>query len=141
VISFSKDDRDDTWECDAVAICSGLHVKPDIPFLDGVDNVPKVMHSSEFKSRSDFGEGKNVMILGAGETAMDLAYLAVTSPVQSVTLCHRDGFFYAPKVSPSPSSRLSSDLLTENRGYPCPSFLTAKTRRLYPSQMFQQTQQ
>lgn len=99
MISFSKNGNDEEWECDAVAVCSGLHVKPDIPSLKGIENVPVVMHSSEFKSRSDFGEGKNVMILGAGETAMDLSYLAVTSPTKSVTLCHRDGFFYAPKVS------------------------------------------
>jgi dimethylaniline monooxygenase (N-oxide forming) len=39
------------------------------------------------------------MILGSGETGMDLAYLAVTSPTKSVTLCHRDGFLCAPKVS------------------------------------------
>lgn len=99
MISFSQNDKAEEWECDAVAVCSGLHVKPDIPSLKGIENVSVVMHSSEFKSRSDFGEGKNVMILGAGETAMDLSYLAVTSPTKSVTLCHRDGFFYAPKVS------------------------------------------
>jgi dimethylaniline monooxygenase (N-oxide forming) len=99
VISFSKDGRDEEWECNAVAVCSGLHVEPDIPFLKGLENVPVVMHSSEFKGRNEFGEGKDVMILGAGETAMDLSYLAVTSPTKSVTMCHRDGFFYAPKVS------------------------------------------
>lgn len=101
MISFSKDGKTEEWECDAIAVCSGLHVKPDIPNLQGVENVPMVIHSSEFKSRSDFEEGKNVMILGAGETAMDLAYLTVTSPTESVTMCHRDGFFYAPKVGRS----------------------------------------
>ena len=99
MISFSEDGKDKEWECSAIAVCSGLHVKPDIPFLKGVENVPVVMHSSEFKSRSAFGEGMNVMILGVGETAMDLSYLAVTSPTKSVTMCHRDGFFYGPKVS------------------------------------------
>jgi dimethylaniline monooxygenase (N-oxide forming) len=39
-----------------------------------------------------------VLILGSGETGMDLAYLAVTSPTKSVTLSHRDGFLCAPKV-------------------------------------------
>ena len=99
VVSFSKEEKQEQWECDAVAVCSGLHVKPDIPFLEGAENVPIVMHSSEFKSRSDFGDEKNVIVLGAGETAMDLSYLAVTSRTKSVTMCHRDGFFFAPKVS------------------------------------------
>lgn len=103
MVSFSKDRKDEQWECDAVAVCSGLHVKPDIPFLEGVENVPIVLHSSEFKGRSDFGDEKNVMVLGAGETAMDLSYLAVTSRAKSVTMCHREGFFYAPKVSLSAS--------------------------------------
>ncbi|KAK0102097.1 hypothetical protein ONS96_006060 [Cadophora gregata f. sp. sojae] len=90
------------WECDAVAICSGLHVEPYIPKIKGIENIPQVMHSSQFKARKDFGVGKNVMVLGVGETAMDVSYLAVTSTTKSVTLCHRDGFFFAPKVVPVP---------------------------------------
>ena len=85
--------------CDAVAVCAGLHVVPDMPHVIGINEVPRVLHSSEVKSRSQFGVDTNVVILGAGETAMDLAYLAVTSPTKSVTVCHRDGFFCGPKVS------------------------------------------
>jgi dimethylaniline monooxygenase (N-oxide forming) len=99
VITFTKDGKSEEWECDAVAVCSGLHVNPDIPEIPGIENVPKVMHSSQFKTRADFGEGTNVMVLGAGETAMDVSHLAVTSPTKSVTMCHRDGWFYAPKVN------------------------------------------
>lgn len=77
-------------------------VEPSRPTIPGIENVPRIMHSAEFKSRDDFGDSKSVMILGAGETAMDISYLAVTSPsVKSVTLCHRDGFVYAPKVDRS----------------------------------------
>lgn len=43
-------------------------------------------------------EGKNICILGVGETAMDISHMAVTSNTKSVTLCHRRGFVYAPKV-------------------------------------------
>lgn len=85
--------------CDAIAVCSGLHVIPDMPRIEGIERVPHVLHSSELKSRSQFGVDTNVVVLGAGETAMDLAYLAVTAETRSVTVCHRDGFFCGPKVS------------------------------------------
>lgn len=86
------------WACDAVAICSGLHVTPNIPEIPGISNVPLSIHSSQFKHSRQFGEGKNILILGSGETGMDIAYLAIKSKTKSVTLCHRDGFFCAPKV-------------------------------------------
>src|SRR5512140_2002581 len=35
-------DADEVWECDAVAICSGLHVTPAIPKIPGLDRVPVV---------------------------------------------------------------------------------------------------
>lgn len=74
---------------DAVAICSGLHqtpIVPDIPGLlglcklstpaddcsgEGEQTAVKIMHSADFKSRAQFGEGKTVLILGAGETASE----------------------------------------------------------------------
>jgi dimethylaniline monooxygenase (N-oxide forming) len=86
------------WECDAIAVCSGLHVTPNIPRLDGIENVPVVLHSADFKSKAQFGVGKTVLILGSGETGMDVAYMAVNSPTKRVVLSHRDGFLCAPKV-------------------------------------------
>ena len=86
------------WSCDAIAVCSGLHVQTVSPGIPGIEKVPTVFHSSEYKGREVFREGSNVVILGAGETAMDLAYFAVTSPTKSVTICHRNGFVLAPKV-------------------------------------------
>jgi dimethylaniline monooxygenase (N-oxide forming) len=99
-ITFSKNGSMETeeWNCDALAICSGLNVTPHVPIIDGYENIPESMHSSKFKKRSQFGENKNVVILGAGETAMDIAYLAITSPTKSVTLCHRGGWKNEPKV-------------------------------------------
>ncbi|OTB10268.1 hypothetical protein K445DRAFT_27780 [Daldinia sp. EC12] len=91
-----------TYECDAVAVCTGLHVVPNIPNLPGVDNIPVVKHSSEFKKREEFGRDKTVVILGSGETGIDIAHLAVTSPTKRVVLTHRDGFLGAPKVIPNP---------------------------------------
>lgn len=88
----------ETWECDAVAICTGINVTPRIPAIPGIDRVPLVLHSSDLKTRAQLGRDTHVVVLGAGETGMDVAHLAVTAPTASVTLCHRDGFFCAPKV-------------------------------------------
>ncbi|KAM0351529.1 hypothetical protein ACHAPU_002534 [Fusarium lateritium] len=90
------------WRCDAVAVCSGINVNPVMPYIQGIERVGTVIHSSRIKSRAQFGENTNVYIMGAGETGMDLAYLAVTSAAKTVTLCHRDGFFCAPKIIPVP---------------------------------------
>jgi dimethylaniline monooxygenase (N-oxide forming) len=87
-----------TWECDAIAVCSGLHVVPNIPHLSGIERVPVTMHSSEFKQRKQFGVDRTVLILGSGETGSDVSYLAVTAPTKRVIICHRSGFHFAPKA-------------------------------------------
>lgn len=103
VVTIVKGDRGEmAWNCDAVAVCSGLHVHPWIPHIEGIERVPMVLHSSRLKRREQFGHGTNVVVCGAGETAMDVAHLAVTSPTASVTICHRDGWFCAPKIIPTP---------------------------------------
>ncbi len=90
---------EEEWECDAVAVCSGLHVTPAMPKIPGMERVPVVMHSAQFKTRKDFGQDKTVVILGVGETGMDLGLLAVHSPTKRVVMCHRNGWVNAPKVS------------------------------------------
>ncbi|KAK9772394.1 putative FAD/NAD(P)-binding domain-containing protein [Seiridium cardinale] len=103
VVSYkSKDGEAAEWECNAVAVCSGLHVTPNIPFIDGMEKIPTVIHSAEFKTRSQFGQDQTVLILGTGETGMDIAYLAITSPTKRVVLSHRDGFCVVPKRAPNP---------------------------------------
>lgn len=88
---------------DAVAICSGLNVEPARPLVPGLYHAPIVLHSSEFHSRKQLlasRQDPTVVIMGIGETGMDLGHLAVTTPgVKSVIMCHRQGFFCAPKVS------------------------------------------
>ena len=98
VVKYVQDGHTEEYVCDAIAVCSGLHVIPNIPVIEGLGNVPTVIHSSEFKERQQFGVDKDILIVGSGETGMDIAYLAITSPTKSVTLCHRDGFLCAPKV-------------------------------------------
>lgn len=47
--------------------------------------------------------GSTVVILGAGETAHDIAALTVTnSRVSRIIMPHRNSFFVAPKVTPEP---------------------------------------
>ncbi|KAL0940227.1 dimethylaniline monooxygenase [Colletotrichum truncatum] len=92
------------WDCDAIAICSGLNNVPSIPAIQGLENIPSVLHSSEVKNRKQFGCDTSVMVLGAGETAMDLSHLAVTSDAREVVMCHKDGFFCAKKVYCAPST-------------------------------------
>ncbi|KIK66518.1 hypothetical protein GYMLUDRAFT_218564 [Collybiopsis luxurians FD-317 M1] len=103
LITYTTPEGPQTWECDAVAVCSGLHTVPNIPSIKGVEHVPKVFHSSEFKVKQQFGEGNTIMILGSGETSADMAYMAITQPTtKSVVMCHRDGFHLAPKRNPHP---------------------------------------
>ncbi|KAJ3292739.1 hypothetical protein HK104_005072, partial [Borealophlyctis nickersoniae] len=91
----------ETYECDAIAICSGLHVEPSIPTLPGIAHVlsrgGQAIHSSEYKSRSQL-TGKRVLVLGCGETAMDIAYESIQANAEEVTMCHRNGFLSFPKV-------------------------------------------
>lgn len=101
VVSYLYRGRQHTWQCDAVAVCSGLHVDPSIPEVKGIEKVPVVLHSSQLKKREQFGVGKTVLILGSGETGADVSLLAVTSPTKRVVLCHRNGFHLAPKVGRS----------------------------------------
>ena len=70
-----------TERFDAVAVCSGLHNVPHSPTeaLSGFSG--EVLHSSDYKSPSIF-EGKRVLIVGTGETGMDLAYHAVRTTNQ-----------------------------------------------------------
>ncbi|RYP73771.1 hypothetical protein DL770_007719 [Monosporascus sp. CRB-9-2] len=127
-LSYVTDGQKHLWECDAVAVCSGLHVEPSIPRLEGIERVPVTLHSSEFKSREQFGTGSTVLILGAGETSSDVSFLAVTSPTNRVVVCHRDGFHLAPKVDPMKhhASRLE---LTISQTNPSPKLIFSRPRK------------
>ncbi|THH23153.1 hypothetical protein EUX98_g8029 [Antrodiella citrinella] len=107
------DDTPAVIHANYVAVCTGLHVVPAVPELDGIDYVlksnanaeikPAVYHSAQYKSRSQL-TGRRVMILGTGETGMDIAYEAAKAGAKEVTLCTRGGFLSFPKVLVSISS-------------------------------------
>ncbi|KAK8141382.1 hypothetical protein G3M48_000139 [Beauveria asiatica] len=115
VIEYRTEEGSRRWDCDAVAVCSGLHVEPNLPDIGGIRNVPMVIHSSQFKSRQQFDGCRLVMVVGCGETGADVAYLAATHPeVDRVVLCHNDGFHFAPKVRRHPPYHcVTPSLLTQ----------------------------
>ena len=82
---------------DKLVICSGLHVTPAIPVIRGVEHIAERIHSSEYKGRKQIA-GKRVLVLGCGETAMDISYEAVKSGCPQVVMSQRGGFLSFPKV-------------------------------------------
>ncbi|GAA94091.1 uncharacterized protein L969DRAFT_86202 [Mixia osmundae IAM 14324] len=90
--------QEHTLECDALAVCSGLHVTPSIPVIPGIEHVKgEKLHSSQYKARSQLA-GKKVLILGVGETAMDIGYESIRAGAESAVMCTRSGFLSFPKV-------------------------------------------
>ncbi|KIJ23957.1 hypothetical protein M422DRAFT_275375 [Sphaerobolus stellatus SS14] len=111
--------RTDEWETDVVTIhakylvlCTGLHVTPSAPTIPGIEYVinpveeagqkdsrpkPAVFHSTDYKSRDQL-RGRRVMVLGTGETGMDLAYESAKAGAKEVVLCTRGGFLSFPKA-------------------------------------------
>ncbi|KAF9501199.1 FAD/NAD(P)-binding domain-containing protein [Pleurotus eryngii] len=80
-----------------VAICTGLHVIPAVPELPGIGHIAQAFHSHEYKSLDQLA-GRRVMILGTGETGMDIAYEAAKADAKQVVLCSRSGFLSFPKA-------------------------------------------
>ncbi|KZV99127.1 FAD/NAD(P)-binding domain-containing protein [Exidia glandulosa HHB12029] len=89
-----------------VAMCSGLHVVPSVPAIPGIEHVgassstsdaPRTFHSVDYKRRDQL-KGKRVMILGTGETGMDIAYESAKAGAKEVVLCSRAGFLSFPKA-------------------------------------------
>ncbi|PWN48556.1 FAD/NAD(P)-binding domain-containing protein [Violaceomyces palustris] len=56
-----------------------------------------VLHSSSFKDRSLYS-GRKVLIMGTGETGMDMAHEAVKGGAKEIILCTRSGFLMFPAV-------------------------------------------
>ncbi|KAK8854495.1 hypothetical protein IAR55_003233 [Kwoniella newhampshirensis] len=86
-----------------VIITTGLHVTPNIPIIPGLNskpsspNAPEWIHSSEYKSRPQVRD-KEVLVLGCGETGMDVAYESIMAPSKRVWMGVRTGFLSFPKV-------------------------------------------
>ncbi|KAH7037876.1 dimethylaniline monooxygenase [Microdochium trichocladiopsis] len=85
------------YRCSHIAICTGLHVEPNVPTIPGSEHVKgDIFHSASYKGRAQLAH-RDVLILGCGETAMDIAYEAIKADAKSVTMCFRTGFLSFPK--------------------------------------------
>ncbi len=80
---------------DAVCVCCGVHSHPYVPHIEGVETFTgTLLHSAEYKTRDVF-RGKKVLVLGCGESGMDLAYRAVHE-ADSVAISIRNGMLAVP---------------------------------------------
>ncbi|GBG28516.1 Dimethylaniline monooxygenase N-oxide-forming 2 [Hondaea fermentalgiana] len=103
-ISYDVDVRDiekntqKTENFGAVCVCSGLHNVPEVPNIPGLAENFKgqVLHSSEYREKKIF-EGKRVLVIGTGETGLDISYRAI-QVTDNVRLCSRSGFLSVPYV-------------------------------------------
>jgi dimethylaniline monooxygenase (N-oxide forming) len=65
-----NDCKEESFDCSHIAICTGLHVEPNVPAIPGIENIQgEVFHSSSYKKRSQL-TGRDVLVMGCGETAM-----------------------------------------------------------------------
>lgn len=71
----------------------------------------KIFHSAQYKSRSQLA-GRRILVLGTGETGMDLAYEAAKAGAKEVVLCSRGGFLSFPKALVRPHLLSHERMLT-----------------------------
>lgn len=63
-------DHPAVYKCSNIAMCTGLHVEPNIPTIPGSEHVKgDIFHSASYKGRAQLAH-RDVLILGCGETAM-----------------------------------------------------------------------
>ena len=58
---------------DAVILCTGHHSQPYLPRFEGQDTFAgQLLHSHDYRSSQNF-EGKRVVVVGIGNSAVDIA--------------------------------------------------------------------
>ena len=78
--------------------CTGVHHVANRPEIPGADTFPgTLIHSEEYKTPRGMFAGKRVLIIGCGETAMDVAHAAVQGAA-AVTMSIRNGFLSVPTM-------------------------------------------
>ncbi len=85
--------------CDRVAICAGLNLNPKPIDLPGLQTFTgEVRHSATYIGPEGF-EGKRVVIVGAGESGVDIA-TELSLVAQETYLSIRGGKFVIPRINP-----------------------------------------
>jgi dimethylaniline monooxygenase (N-oxide forming) len=90
-----------TWEAetldfDFVAVCNGVFSEPYLPDVEGAERFAgRVLHSSQLAG-ADAVDGKRVVVVGAGKSALDCATLAARRAA-SCTLVFRSPHWMVPR--------------------------------------------
>ncbi len=100
VVSLKKDGKqEEKHEFDFVLVCNGLLHNPKIPTFPGKEEFiaagGKVLHSSECNDAALI-QGKQVVVVGFGKSACDIATFAANNAKES-TLLFRRAFWKIPK--------------------------------------------
>ncbi|CAF1558805.1 unnamed protein product [Rotaria sp. Silwood1] len=101
-ISYSKDtkrfnvlvkdlckDKTRSEEFDYVIVATGHFSMPNIPHFDGIETFHgRILHSHDFRSAQEFRD-KNVLLIGNGNSAIDIALQLYKYGAKSITLSYR----------------------------------------------------
>ncbi len=63
--------EDQTATFDAVAVCNGHYAKPRVPPIDGIESIPRLLHSHNYR-KPDMFRDQTVALLGASVSGFDL---------------------------------------------------------------------
>ncbi|KAI8481950.1 hypothetical protein Bbelb_403120 [Branchiostoma belcheri] len=83
---------------DAVMVCNGVFARPYVPDVPGLSDFAGVtMHSQEYRTAQQF-TGKKVVVVGAGNSAGDVA-AEIAQVASQVYLSLRDGAWVLPRLA------------------------------------------
>ncbi len=112
-VTTESEGKTDSVTAQAVLLANGTLHKPNLITLPG-DFSGSLMHSSEYKS-ADLFAGKDVLIIGCGNSGCDIAVDAVHR-ARSVDMLVRRGYYFLPKfVMGRPTDTLGSKIRLPNR--------------------------
>lgn len=99
---------------DFVVVCAGVFCEPAVPQIEGADRFSgALLHSSEAIDANVF-DGRRVVVVGAGKSALDCAAYAATQ-ASECTLLFRAPHWMGPRFLPGgvPADRLFNTRLSE----------------------------
>lgn len=98
----TQDSEGNSYHSPNLIICSGMHQFPNKYYEQDArfrGATLSMMHSSDYKRLTDYYFGKDIVIMGGGETASDLA-VELTHAADSVTMGVPHGQWLFPAVTP-----------------------------------------
>jgi len=85
-VEYEGEEGSATEAFDYVVICTGMYSNPSMPSFPGQENFKgEVMHSGSFKDGLQ-AEGKKVVVVGGGKSAIDCAFVASKHATESTLL-------------------------------------------------------